>query len=764
MVSDTDDPVGRVIGSYRIDALIGAGGMGEVYKALDTKLDRPVALKLLSTDTARDPDRLRRFHAEARAASSLNHPHILVIHDFGDLDGRPFIVSEFVEGETLRDRLSRGPLAPADTLHVATQLTAALGAAHVRGIVHRDIKPENVMLRPDGYVKVLDFGLVKLMPSHAVSDADVTRTEPGRMLGTPRYMSPEQARGLETDPRSDVWSTGVLIYEMLAGRQPFVGPSTADVVAAILHTDPTPLDVHAPQVPEALARIVATALAKDPSRRYASAVEFHDALEGAGSRLEIRSAHSTPVDRRQADRVRIIALPLRILTPHPDSDFLAFSLPDAITASLAGIESVIVRSSVTAARFANTLEIERVAAEAAVDFVLSGTLLRAGDRVRVTAQLVDANRGAVIWSRSSDASLADVFALQDDLAMTIVESLSVPLTGRDRAQLQRDVPASTRGYEYYLRANELSREPKHWRLALDMYLQAIEEDRRFAPAWARLARVYRLLAKYQHGDSANLARAEEALQRALDLNPDLPFAHHLYAQIDIDRGRADEAMVRLIARASDRGVSADIFAALVHTCRVCGLMDASLAANARARGIDRDADTGVIHTLWLLHRYDDIVGYTGEAVAYVVPAALAELGRTDDAKRLIATLESRTGNRVPHLAAAVLAFIEGRHEDGVRALLAQMEAAAVPDPELLFYVGRHLAHVGEFDRAMPLIQQAVDGGYGSYPILAQDRWLDGLRPRSEFRGALAAAKVRWERAAAAFVRAGGPQLLGVSPG
>ena len=269
--------IGRVVGTYRIEAMLGAGGMGEVFRAHDSKLDRPVALKLLPADVACDRDRLRRFLAEARAVSSINHPNILIIHDFGDVDGRPFIVSELVEGETLRERLTRGRIAPAEAMRIGLQVTAALAATHSRGIVHRDIKPDNVMIRPDGYVKVLDFGLMKLMPTGDV-DLDETHTEPGRLLGTPHYMSPEQARGLETDPRSDVWSVGILMYEMLAGHVPFSGPSTADVIAAILHDEVTAAGLRTLQVPEPLSRLVLATLSKDAARRHESAAELHAAL------------------------------------------------------------------------------------------------------------------------------------------------------------------------------------------------------------------------------------------------------------------------------------------------------------------------------------------------------------------------------------------------------------------------------------------------------------------------------------------------------
>src|SRR5262245_45419276 len=256
---------GRTAGSYRIVAWIGAGGMGDVYRAHDTTLDRPVTLKLLPPRVADDAERLRRFHAEARAASSLNHPNILVIHDFGDLDARPYIVSELVEGETLRRRLDRGALPVREAVGITIQIASALAAAHARGIAHRDIKPENVMVRTDGYVKVLDFGLAKLVD--LPTEETALGTEPGRIIGTPHYMSPEQAEGKHVDERSDIFSLGVMLYELATATRPFMGESHLGVLSSILRDTPVPLIDRNPALPIDLQRIVSRCLAKDRQRR-----------------------------------------------------------------------------------------------------------------------------------------------------------------------------------------------------------------------------------------------------------------------------------------------------------------------------------------------------------------------------------------------------------------------------------------------------------------------------------------------------------------
>ena len=750
--------IGRQIGEYRLVDKLGEGAMGEVYRAHDLKLDRPVALKLLPLDVVTDPDRLRRFHDEARAVSSLNHPHILVIHDFGDVDGRPFIVSELVEGETVRQRLARGPLTERDAVDIALQLSSALAAAHARGIVHRDVKPENVMLRPDGYVKLLDFGLARRAASTATSDDTETllRSEPGLIVGTPRYMSPEQARGLALDARSDVWSLGVLMYEVLAGRPPFDGVTMADTMAAILRTDPPPIELYAPHVTEPLAAVIRCAVAKEPADRFASAQELHDALVAA--RNSAAAGNQALAPAKGLGRTRVMVLPLRILKADPDTDFLAFSLPDAVAASLANVESLVVRSSL-AAGLTPATDVRTIAHQASVEMIVAGTMVRAGAHLRVTAQLLEGASGTLVWSHAEEVALGDLFRLQDLLVEGIVRSLRLPLTGSDRQQLRRDAPASAKAYEHFLRANELAQQPKNWAVARGLYLQALDLDPQYAPAWARLARLYRLMAKYERDlSAANLTRADEALRQALRLNPDLSIAHHLSAQIEIDAGRADEALRRLLTRLRDRA-DAQLYAALVHTCRVCGLLEESLAAHRRAREIDPAIETGVMHTYWLLHRYEDAFA-TSDVKAYVAPASLVELGRLDEARALIAELEVSSGNRVPALARAVRAFIDGRHDEGVRALIAQAEATAAPDPEMLFYIGRHLAHVGEPGAAMKFIRRAVKGGYGCYAAFAADGWLDSIRSQPAFEALLKTVRARAERARDSFVEAGGPALLG----
>ena len=333
----------------------------------------------------------------------------------------------------------------------------------------------------------------------------------------------------------------------------------------------------------------------------------------------------------------------------------------------------------------------------------------------------------------------------------------MPLTAEDRRQLRHDVPATATAYELYLRANQLSQESTTWPAARDLYLQSLREDDRYAPAWARLARSYRLLAKHSPdpGDAA-FGRAEDALQRAMALNPGLPLAQYVQAQIDVDRGRAEEAMVRLLGQAQQHGSDAEIFAALVHTCRYCGLLEASLGAHARAVRLDSTVETSVMHTHFVLRQYADVLATSTGIRAYVFVMSLGLLGRSDEALEWIRTIEAK-GSRIPVLIAAARTLIKGRGRDSIESL--REFAASFSDPEASYYIARHLAHLGEPELALPLLQRAVNGGYFCYPALAADPWLEPLRDDPEFRAVVMTAKVRCEHAASRFASLGGPVLL-----
>src|SRR5579864_2863066 len=453
------------IGPYQITAKLGEGGMGVVFHAQDTRLNRAVALKMIRDQVA-DDDLRKRFLREAQSAARVSHPSICRLYDIGEQDGRSFLVMELLEGESLACRLSRGPIQLPEAVQVALSMLSALSALHRCSILHRDLKPSNVFLSTQG-VKLLDFGLAKpIAPEHdPASETATDITREGVIAATPRYASPEQITGKPLDSRSDLFSTAAVLFEMLAGKPAFVGNSTIEIFHAILYDSPPALS-GSPAV-AAVDRVVSRALSKNPSDRFQGADEMAAELRAAlqledtGPRVETRSVK------------RLIVLPFRALRSDPETDFLAFSLPDAIAASLAGLNSLVVRSSLAAARFAGPApDLKEIAKEADVDVVLTGTLLRAGTQLRLATQLVEAPSGTLIWSRSSQVELHDIFQLQDNLVSSVVESLALPLTAGERRLLAHDSPASKSAYDLYLRANELSRNRENISDAIDLYEQS----------------------------------------------------------------------------------------------------------------------------------------------------------------------------------------------------------------------------------------------------------------------------------------------------
>jgi TolB-like protein len=722
--------------------------MGIVYAAQDDSLGRQVAVKTIAEP---DESARRRFRREARAAASVNHPNVCQVYEIGEDSGQLFIAMELLAGEPLSARMARGPMPLGEALPLARGILSALAALHAGGVVHRDLKPSNVFLTPHG-VKLLDFGLARPLPRELTQTIERggELTRPGLIVGTPRYMAPEQVTGAPVDARADVFAAAAILYEAVAGRPAFLGTTVVEVLSATLHEQPPALSGDAAVV--AFDRALRRALAKKPAERPASAEELLASLEA----IAPGSASSAALLARPL--TRLVVLPFRVLRPDPEVDFLSFALADAVSTSLAGLPSLVLRSSAAAARFATEApDFRAVAAQADVDLVLAGTLLRGGDSIRATAQLVEVPAGTIVSSRTLQAPVGDAFRLQDELASGLVQALSPSLSGRE-APRRRGAPASARAYEFYLRANEVVREWSRATVALDLYRQSVEEDPGFAPAWARLGRCHRLLAKYHlERPAENLARAEEAFRRALELDPELPVAHKLYAHHEAEQGRAREAMARLLDLAGKSGNDPEIFAGLVHACRYSGLVAASEAAHREARRLDPHAWTSVIYTWWLAGRVERVVDEPTDAVDFELRAlALASLDRGEEAVRALEGTEDLTLPAVfTTVRRAVLAFLR-RQPDAERGLAETV--ATHTDPEALMLYGLCQARLGAVESALRTVTAAVDGGYAVPEALAHP-WIAPLRgPRLEALRERVAVEVALARRV--FSASGGDALLG----
>ena len=740
------------IGHYAITRKLGEGGMGVVYAARDERLERAVALKTIAALADGDLAR-KRFWREARAAASVNHPNVCHIHEIGEDGGTLFIAMELLEGESLAERLRRGPLAVSDAMPIAFGMLAALSALHERGLVHRDVKPSNVFLTPYG-VKLLDFGLARReTPASMASAMDLTRT--GIAIGTPRYMAPEQLTEDEVDARADLFAAGAVLFEMLAGRPAFGGNTVVDILHATLHEQPPAL-TGSPAV-AAVDRVIRRALAKVPAQRFISAEAMAE---------ELRELRTEGEDTRALARAltRVVVLPFRVLRPDPEIDFLTFSLPDAIATSLSGAGSLVVRSSAIAARFAGEVpDLKALASEADVDRVVMGTLLRAGDQVRATAQLVEAPGGTLLTSHTIDSTLGNLFALQDDIARRVVDALAMPLTG-DAISPAPDTPPNSRAYEFYLRANELSRSYATLTQARQLYLRALELDPRFALAWAHLGRCHRVIGKYVEGAPDSEQRAEEALQRALAINPRLSVAHKFYAALESDIGQAQRAVVRLVSEARHRPNDAELFAGLVQACRYCGLYDESIAAYAEAKRLDPNVPTSLQQTLLMTGEVERLLNagapVPGGADEGIQVMGLGLAGRRDEARQLL--IDVRRLMALPGFqvwADYLQSWLDRRPQD-MLANIAKIDTKIQMDPEAMFLEGWLLCDAGGYEAGLAHLQRAIDRAYFAAPTLAASRHFDPLRSNPVFRAIQAEAEAGRQRAMAAFREAGGERLLG----
>ncbi len=743
------------LGPYEIVMPLGAGSFGEVYKARDTRLDRTVAIKILSSA---DAELKARFGHEAKAIAALAHPHICTLYDVGHQDGADYLVMEYIEGETLAHRIASGTISSDDARTIAIEIANALDQAHSAGIVHRDLKPANILVRFDGHAKVLDFGLAKrLRRPQTLSATDtmaVGLSSPGQLIGTVAYMAPEQILGQNVDARADLFAFGIMLYEMAAGRHPWSRASTVDTMHAILHDEP-------PSLPGPWAGVVDRLLRKNPKDRFQSA---HAVLEALTDPAPARSAP-------QRACTRVIVLPFRRLRRHEASDFLSASLADAISSSLVAIDSLLVRSTLIASRFAAStgdIDLRAIAEHADVDAIVTGTILADGERLRVSTQLIQMPAGTVLWTHASQGALQDVFRLQDELVNRIVQSLAGPLTATEQRALNHDVPASAISYELYLRANQLATayETQQMILARDLYLRSVDIDPTYAPAWAALGRIYRMVGKYGAGPLVeNLARAEDAFQKAFGLNPELPLAHNYYTALEVERGLPLEALARLLTRAQTHPHDPNLFAGLVHACRHCGLLDASVAAHRRARSLDAHVRTTVPYTYLHLNEFQQAVdSCSGAGDDVCKNIGLIALGRTPEVLASLLALEKviDPDSQVHMLIEAQRTAVQGNFSKSVELLNRALELPGPMghDPEGAFWIAREYAESHEAERALTFLSSALDQRYCCHYALLHDPVLDPLRADPRFTTLVERAFLLDVEARDVFLKNGGDPLLG----
>jgi DNA-binding winged helix-turn-helix (wHTH) protein/TolB-like protein/tetratricopeptide (TPR) repeat protein len=485
---------------------------------------------------------------------------------------------------------------------------------------------------------------------------------------------------------------------------------------------------------------------------------YIETVVGRGYRF-VGPVRQLPIVAPEAVVTRLMVLPFRMLRSDPDVAFLAFSVPDAVAAALSGLGSLTIRSTAAALQYATEpLDFGRIAEEASVDVVLTGTILRAGETIRVNCQLIEAPAGTVRGSLQLQVSLSDLFQLQDHLVERIVESLALSLTVREHRLLKKDVPASPAAYEFYLRGNELSRRglagAETLGVARDLYVRGLEEDPGYAPAWARLGRCYVLIGKGVENAAENFASAESSFQRALALNPDLELAHSLYAHLEAEVGRAGDAMVRLAGRAQAGSAEPSLFAALVQCCRYCGLLEASLAAHQRAHNLDPQIATSVGHTLYQLGDYQGALRHANSGVWMLDAMALDSLGRQEEA---VAILMKREQSGIPAPMRAFVrawrALLEGHARESLEA--AEETVLRYIDPEGVFYMALVMARLGETDRALAVLAASLKRGFCSYHVLARNAWFDSLRSHPRFEETLRAAEAQCRDAVKAYQDCGG---------
>jgi len=783
--------IGQQVSHYRILGKLGGGGMGVVYEAEDLKLGRHVALKFIPENLTGDPKSLERFTREARAASQLNHPNICTIHGIEDNSGHPFIVMEKLEGESLKAHIGGHPMAMEEVLDVSVQIADALVASHAKGIVHRDIKPANIFLTPNGQVKVLDFGLAKLVHAEDDGAADLSLTAVGIIPGTAVYMSPEQARSETIDARSDLFSFGTVLYEMATGKKPFTGNNSLVTLDAVLHSKPVPPKDLNPKIPIELEGIIGKAMEKDRTHRYQSAAEMRSDLAQLKRETEsgtVKSGSATVVKLRAASRTfgrnsnvqtylllgmaglllavlgsvgawwykhrevanaeqqnAIAVLPLQNLSGDVNTDYLRFALADELASVLTYSRSLEVRpSSVTRKYVSPEVDPKKLGQELRVGRLLQGHFMKQGDQLTVTLEAIDVPTERLLWQGTATGKAEDLIGLREQLTNQVQHGL-LPILGGAAGTLDSATsrPKNQQAYDLYLRSVAVPHDPGPNKEAITMLEWSVGIDPSYAPAWEALGQRYYFDSAYGGGGEEKFQRSSAAYERAIGLDPNRVMAASLLITNRVMRGelgRAYDAATELVRR---RPQSADAHFALSYVLRYAGMLEQSGQECNTARQLDPGnfAFRSCAWTFLEMGKTDRAMDFVhldpgSEWAAWVTPYVYLAEGNIGEAH----SAAKNVGKAATYHRELLDACTAAQRPPDFAKIVRETESSVImePDPELWYHQAALMAACGQTDPALRLLKAAVQQNYCAYSALLEDPLLKDLRKETAFNEVLTA--------------------------
>jgi len=788
--------LGKTISHYKILEKLGEGGMGVIYKAEDTRLKRPVALKFLLPELTRDSEAKERFINEARAASGLDHPNICTIHEIGETgEGQMFIVMALCEGESLKTKIRRGQLPLEEAIDITTQVAAGLAKAHSKGIVHRDIKPANVMVTSDGEVKLVDFGLATLA-------GQARLTKMGALSGTAAYMSPEQARGEEIDHRTDIWSLGVVFYEMVTGQLPFRGEYETAVVYSILNDRPRPISSLRGGLSRGLERVIEKALAKSQEKRYQTIADMLADLQSLGGRPAGAMVQREAAEARQR-RKSVAVLPFRSLSESKEDEYFSDGTTEDIITQLSKIGELRVISRTSVMRYKQTEKsIPEIGRELDVATILEGSVRRAGERVRIVAQLVDAQEDEHIWAETYDRDMKDIFAIQSDVAEKIAAALKAKLSPQEKERIEKEATINMEAYNYYLKGREYYYRYKNQdnETAITLFKKALELDPDYAIAWAGLGDAYaQRFARYGMAiswlDSAvdvskkaigldgNCAEAHKALglayfhkgltgealeafHRAIELNPNYHPAVGNIAVIYLSMGEFDKAILWLKKEIQFAPTLPFGHAVIGWVYRILGDFAKAEESLKSALELQPDYDYALylLFTLYLVQDrkqemkefHDRVATSRPENARFLEYWGMCEgfsgdLPQAKDHYQRSIEVNSSFDTDSFAFAGIGLAHIllkEGKTGEAEQLLdqARKLREKRIEDKDVSEEPRCDLARIhailGNRKEALAWLDKAIEAGWRDYQMALLDPWLENLRDNEQFREAMARVKTK----------------------